>query len=150
MSRITKNISKMNNQIYPCLWFEYQAKEAAEFYCSVFNDSRITSENSMVVTFELNGRKFMALNAGPEFKFSEAISFVVDCDTQADIDFYWNKLTSGGSEGQCGWLKDRYGVSWQIVPTVLGNLMSNPDKSRRVMQEILQMKKLDIEKLVSA
>jgi len=132
------------------LWFEYQAKEAAEFYCSVFNDSRITSENSMVVTFELNGRKFMALNAGPEFKFSEAISFVVDCDTQADIDFYWNKLTSGGSEGQCGWLKDRYGVSWQIVPSVLGKLMSNPDKSRRVIQEILQMKKLDIEKLVSA
>jgi predicted 3-demethylubiquinone-9 3-methyltransferase (glyoxalase superfamily) len=140
----------MNNQIYPCLWFEHQAKEAAEFYCSVFNNSRITSENSMVVTFELNGRKFMALNAGPEFKFNEAISFVVDCDTQDDIDFYWNKLTSGGSEGQCGWLKDRFGVSWQIVPTVLGTLMSNPDKSRRVMQEILQMKKLDIEKLVSA
>jgi predicted 3-demethylubiquinone-9 3-methyltransferase (glyoxalase superfamily) len=140
----------MKNQIYPCLWFEYQAKEAAEFYCSVFNNSRITSENSMVVTFELDGRKFIALNAGPEFKFNEAISFVVDCDTQADIDFYWNKLTSGGSEGQCGWLKDRFGVSWQIVPTVLGNLMSNPDKSRRVMQEILQMKKLDIAKLVSA
>lgn len=124
--------------------------EAAEFYCSVFNNSRITSENSMVVTFELDGRKFMALNAGPEFKFNEAISFVVDCDTQADIDFYWNKLTSGGSEGQCGWLKDRFGVSWQIVPTVLGTLMDNPDKSRRVMQEILQMKKLDIAKLVSA
>jgi predicted 3-demethylubiquinone-9 3-methyltransferase (glyoxalase superfamily) len=140
----------MKNQIYPCLWFEYQAKEAAEFYCSVFNNSRITSENSMVVTFELDGKKFIALNAGPEFKFNEAISFVVDCDTQADIDFYWNKLTSGGSEGQCGWLKDRFGVSWQIVPTVLGNLMSNPDKSRRVMQEILQMKKLDIAKLVSA
>jgi predicted 3-demethylubiquinone-9 3-methyltransferase (glyoxalase superfamily) len=140
----------MKNQIYPCLWFEYQAKEAADFYCSVFNNSRITSENSMVVTFELDGRKFMALNAGPEFKFNEAISFVVDCDTQADIDFYWSKLTSGGSEGQCGWLKDRFGVSWQIVPTVLGTLMSNPDKSRRVMQEILQMKKLDIEKLVSA
>jgi predicted 3-demethylubiquinone-9 3-methyltransferase (glyoxalase superfamily) len=140
----------MKNHIYPCLWFEYQAKEAADFYCSVFNNSRITSENSMVVTFELDGRKFMALNAGPEFKFNEAISFVVDCDTQADIDFYWNKLTSGGSEGQCGWLKDRFGVSWQIVPTVLGTLMSNPDKSRRVMQEILQMKKLDIEKLVSA
>lgn len=140
----------MKNQIYPCLWFEYQAKEAADFYCSVFNNSRITSENSMVVTFELDGRKFMALNAGPEFKFNEAISIVVDCDTQTDIDFYWNKLTSGGSEGQCGWLKDRFGVSWQIVPTVLGTLMSNPDKSRRVMQEILQMKKLDIAKLVSA
>jgi predicted 3-demethylubiquinone-9 3-methyltransferase (glyoxalase superfamily) len=140
----------MNNQIYPCLWFENHAKEAAEFYCSVFSNSRITSENSMVVTFDLNGRKFMALNAGPEYKFNEAVSFVVDCDTQADIDFYWNKLTSGGSEGQCGWLKDRFGVSWQIVPTVLGSLMNNPDKSQRVLHEILQMKKLNIERLVSA
>ena len=104
----------------------------------------------MVVTFDLNGRKFMALNAGPEYKFNEAVSFVVDCDTQADIDFYWNKLTSGGSEGQCGWLKDRFGVSWQIVPTVLGSLMNNPDKSQRVLHEILQMKKLNIERLVSA
>jgi predicted 3-demethylubiquinone-9 3-methyltransferase (glyoxalase superfamily) len=140
----------MNNQVYPCLWFENKAKEAAEFYCSIFKNSGITSENSMVVLFELNGTKFMALNAGPEFKFNEAVSFVVDCDTQQDIDYYWNKLTSNGTEGQCGWLKDRYGISWQIVPTILGKLMSNPDKSQRVMKSILQMKKLNIEELVNA
>ncbi len=140
----------MNNQIYPCLWFEHQAKAAADFYCSVFKKSKITSENSMVVTFELNGSKFMALNAGPEFKFNEAVSFVVDCETQEEIDYYWNKLTNGGNEGECGWLKDRFGVSWQIVPTVLGKLMSNPEKSQKVMREILKMKKLEIDKLVTA
>ncbi len=140
----------MTNQIYPCLWFENQARAAAEFYCSIFKNSKITSENNMVVTFELNGSKFMALNAGPEFKFNEAVSFVVDCETQEEIDYFWNKLTKGGSEGECGWLKDRFGVSWQIVPTVLGKLMSNPEKSQRVMKEILKMKKLEIEKLVTA
>jgi predicted 3-demethylubiquinone-9 3-methyltransferase (glyoxalase superfamily) len=140
----------MNNQIYPCLWFESQAKEAADFYCSVFKNSRISSENQMVVMFELNGTKFMALNAGPEFKFNEAVSFVVDCDNQQDIDYYWEKLSSGGSEGQCGWLKDQFGVSWQIVPSVLNKLMTNPDKAQRVTQVILQMKKLNIEKLVNA
>jgi len=140
----------MNNQVYPCLWFENQARAAADFYCSVFKNSKITSENSMVVTFELNGTKFMALNAGPEFQFNEAVSFVVDCETQDEIDYYWNKLTRDGSEGQCGWLKDRYGVSWQIVPTVLVKLMSNPEKSPKVMKEILKMKKLEIEKLVTA
>jgi predicted 3-demethylubiquinone-9 3-methyltransferase (glyoxalase superfamily) len=140
----------MTNQIYPCLWFENQAKAAADFYCSIFKNSKITSENNMVVTFELNGSKFMALNAGPEFKFNEAVSFVVDCETQDEIDYYWKKLTSGGNEGQCGWLKDRFGVSWQIVPTVLGKLMSNPDKSAKVMREILKMKKLEIDKLVTA
>jgi predicted 3-demethylubiquinone-9 3-methyltransferase (glyoxalase superfamily) len=104
----------------------------------------------MVVTYELNGNKFMALNAGPEFKFNEAVSFVVDCETQEEIDYYWKKLTSGGNEGQCGWLKDRFGVSWQIIPTVLAKLMSNPEKSQRVFQAILKMKKLEIEKLVTA
>jgi predicted 3-demethylubiquinone-9 3-methyltransferase (glyoxalase superfamily) len=140
----------MTNQVYPCLWFENQAKAAADFYCSVFKNSKITSENSMVVTYELNGNKFMALNAGPEFKFNEAVSFVVDCETQEEIDYYWKKLTSGGNEGQCGWLKDRFGVSWQIIPTVLAKLMSNPEKSQRVFQAILKMKKLEIEKLVTA
>ncbi len=140
----------MTNQIYPCLWFENQAKAAADFYCSIFKNSKITSENSMVVTFDLNGSKFMALNAGPEFKFNEAVSFVVDCETQEEIDYYWNKLTKDGNEGQCGWLKDRFGVSWQIVPTVLGKLMSNPEKSAKVMKEILKMKKLEIEKLIIA
>jgi predicted 3-demethylubiquinone-9 3-methyltransferase (glyoxalase superfamily) len=140
----------MTNQLYPCLWFDNQARAAADFYCSIFKNSKITSENEMVVTFELNGSKFMALNAGPEFKFNEAVSFVVDCDSQDDLDYYWNKLTNGGSEGQCGWLKDRFGVSWQIVPTILGQLMSNPEKSQRVMQKILKMKKLDIKQLVTA
>jgi predicted 3-demethylubiquinone-9 3-methyltransferase (glyoxalase superfamily) len=140
----------MNNQIYPCLWFEHQARAAADFYCSIFKNSKITSENNMVVTFELNGSKFISLNAGPEFKFNEAVSFVVDCETQDEIDYYWSKLTSGGNEGECGWLKDRFGVSWQIVPTVLGKLMSNPEKSSKVMKEILKMKKLEIEKLVTA
>ena len=140
----------MTNQIYPCLWFEHQARAAADFYCSIFKNSKIISENNMVVTFELNGSKFMALNAGPEFKFNEAVSFVVDCETQEEIDYYWTKLTSGGSEGECGWLKDRFGVSWQVVPTVLGKLMNNPEKSPKVMKEILKMKKLEIEKLVTA
>jgi predicted 3-demethylubiquinone-9 3-methyltransferase (glyoxalase superfamily) len=140
----------MTNQVYPCLWFENQAKAAADFYCSIFKNSRITSENSVVVTYELNGNKFIALNAGPEFKFNEAVSFVVDCETQEEIDYYWKKLTSGGNEGQCGWLKDRFGVSWQIIPTVLAKLMSNPEKSQRVFQAILKMKKLEIEKLVTA
>ena len=140
----------MTNQIYPCLWFENQARAAADFYCSIFKNSKVTSENSMVVTFDLNGSKFMALNAGPEFKFNEAVSFVVDCETQEEIDYYWNKLTKGGNEGECGWLKDRFGVSWQIVPTILGKLMSNPEKSSKVMKEILKMKKLEIEKLITA
>jgi predicted 3-demethylubiquinone-9 3-methyltransferase (glyoxalase superfamily) len=140
----------MTNQIYPCLWFENQARAAADFYCSIFKNSKITSENSIVVTFDLNGSKFMALNAGPEFKFNEAVSFVVDCETQEEIDYYWNKLTKGGNEGECGWLKDRFGVSWQIVPTILGKLMSNPEKSSKVMKEILKMKKLEIEKLITA
>ncbi len=149
-SRNNKIYVKMTNQIYPCMWFENQAKKAADYYCSIFKNSRITSENPMVVTFELNGTKFMALNAGPEFKFNEAVSFVVDCDSQEDLDYYWDNLTKGGSEGQCGWLKDRFGVSWQIVPTILGKLMSNPEKSQRVMQKILQMKKLDIKQLETA
>lgn len=96
----------MENQIYPCLWFDGQAQEAAQFYCSVFTNSKIITDNQMVVTFELNGKKFMSLNGGPEFKFNEAVSFVVDCETQEDIDHYWSKLTSdGGSEGRCGCVK---------------------------------------------
>lgn len=140
----------MTNQVYPCLWFDNQAKAAAVYYCSIFKNSKITSETEMVITFELNGSKFMAINAGPDFKFNEAISLVVDCDLQEDLDYYWNKLTQGGSEGQSGWLKDRFGVSWQIVPTILVKLISNPEKSQRVIQKILQMKKLDIKQLVTA
>ncbi|WP_207510988.1 VOC family protein [Longitalea luteola] len=141
----------MTNQIYPCLWFDGQAQAAAKFYCSIFKNSKITADNQMVVTFELNGKKFMGLNAGPHFKFNEAVSFVVDCETQEEIDYYWEKLTAnGGSEGQCGWLKDQFRVSWQIVPTILPKLLSDPAKAQKVMQTYMQMKKFDIEQLKNA
>ena len=141
----------MKNQIYPCLWFETQAKEAAMFYCSIFKNSKITADNGMVVTFDLNGIQFMGLNGGPEFKFNEAVSFVVDCETQEEIDHYWDKLTSGGgSEGQCGWLKDKFGLSWQIVPAILPELMSDPEKGQRVLQVYMKMKKFDIKALQEA
>jgi len=141
----------MTNQIYPCLWFNGQAQAAAAFYCSVFKNSKITADNQMVVTWELNGKKFMGLNAGPQFQFNEAVSFVVDCETQEEIDYYWEKLTAnGGSEGQCGWLKDQFGVSWQIVPTILPKLLSDPAKAQKVLQAYMQMKKFDIEKLKNA
>ena len=141
----------MENQIYPCLWFDGQAQEAAEFYCSIFKNSRITANNQMVVTFELNGKKFMGLNGGPQFKFNEAVSFVVDCETQEEIDHCWENLTfDGGSEGNCGWLKDKFGISWQIVPAILPKLLSNPDKAKRVMDAYMKMKKFDIKTLENA
>jgi predicted 3-demethylubiquinone-9 3-methyltransferase (glyoxalase superfamily) len=141
----------MTNQIYPCLWFDGKAQEAAKFYCSVFKDSKITADNQMVVSFELNGKKFIGLNGGPHFKFNEAVSFVVDCETQEEIDYYWSKLIAdGGVESQCGWLKDKFGVSWQIVPTILPKLLSDPDKAQRVMQAYMQMKKFDIQTLENA
>jgi predicted 3-demethylubiquinone-9 3-methyltransferase (glyoxalase superfamily) len=140
----------MTNEIYPCLWMNGQAKEAAEFYCSIFKNSRITEDTPMVVNFELDGKRFMGLNAGPMFQFNEAISFVVDCETQEEIDYYWSKLTEGGSESQCGWLKDKFGVSWQIVPKILGKLMTDPSRSQRVFQAFMQMKKFDIETLLKA
>jgi predicted 3-demethylubiquinone-9 3-methyltransferase (glyoxalase superfamily) len=141
----------MAHPIYPCLWFDGQAKAAADFYCSVFKNSRITSDTPMVVIFELNGSKFMGLNGGPHFKFSEAVSFVVNCGTQEEIDHYWEKLTTGGGEeSMCGWLKDKYGVSWQIVPAQLGTLMSDPVKGERVGKALMKMRKLDIEALANA
>lgn len=132
------------------MWFDDKAKEAADYYCSVFKESKIISENPMVVIFELNGTKFMALNGGPIFKFNEAVSFVINCDTQEDIDYYWEKLTDGGKESMCGWLVDRFGVSWQVVPTMLGELMSDPKKAGRVTKAFMDMKKLDIEVLRNA
>jgi len=141
----------MTNSIYPCLWFDGQALEAAQFYCSVFKDSKNIDSNQMVATFELKGQKFMALNGGPQFKFNEAVSLVVDCKDQEEIDYYWNKLTAdGGSEGNCGWLKDKFGVSWQIVPTILGKLLSAPGKSQKVMEAFMKMKKFDIKTLENA
>lgn len=141
----------MKNEIFPCLWFDGQAKAAAEFYCSVFRNSKILSQSPMVVTFELNGKKFMGLNGGPQFKPNEAVSFVVNCDTQEEIDKYWNRLTAdGGEESMCGWLKDKFGVSWQIVPSQLGSLMSDPNRGEKVMKELLKMRKLNLHVLQSA
>jgi len=141
----------MTDQIYPCLWFDGQAQAAAEYYCSVFKNSRIIADNQMVVTFELNGNKFMGLNGGPQFKFNESISFVIDCETQVEIDHYWNSLIAdGGKEGNCGWLKDKFGVSWQIVPIVLLKLLNDPTRTQRVMAAYMKMKKFDIETLLNA
>lgn len=140
----------MTNQIYPCLWFDGQAQAAAKFYCSIFRDSKITADNQMVVTFELNGKKFMGLNGGPQYKFSPAVSFVIDCETQQEIDYYWEKLGQGGTYNQCGWLDDKFGVSWQIVPTILPSLLSDPDKAQNVMQAYMKMKKFDIKALENA
>ena len=140
----------MNKELYPCLWFDGQAKAAADFYCSVFPNSKIISENPMVTMWELNGNKFMGLNGGPSYKFSPATSFVINCDTQEEIDHYWSKLGEAGIYNQCGWLDDKYGVSWQIVPTVLGKLMSDPEKSPRVIAAFMKMKKFDIETLMNA
>lgn len=140
----------MNQEIYPCLWFDHQANDAAKYYCSIFKDSKIVNTNPIVTMFELNGRKFMALNGGPRFTFNESVSFVVNCKDQAEIDHYWNSLTAdGGEEGMCGWCKDKYGVSWQIVPEILGNLMSDNNKGTRVVEAFLKMKKFDIATLVN-
>ena len=145
------NNRNMNNPISVCLWFDGQAKEAADFYCTVFNNATITNVTPMVVTFDINGTQFIGLNGGPMFKFNEAISLVVNCDTQAEIDQYWDALTAnGGSESMCGWVKDKFGVSWQIVPSMMSELMADPEKGQRVMKALMQMKKLDIETLKQA
>ncbi len=141
----------MNRQMYPCLWFDGKAREAAEFYCTIFPGSKIINDSGMVVNFELNGQYFMGLNGGPNFTFNEAVSFVIPCKDQAEIDHYWYKLiANGGEEGMCGWCKDKFGLSWQVVPTVLGELMSNQQKGQRVVQAFMKMKKFDIETLENA
>jgi predicted 3-demethylubiquinone-9 3-methyltransferase (glyoxalase superfamily) len=156
--------------ITPCLWFDTQAEEAARFYTGTFKNSKIgkitryteagrevhgqPAGKVMTVEFELNGQPFTALNGGPQFKFNEAISFQIMCRDQEEVDYYWNKLSQGGDPNaqQCGWLKDKYGLSWQVVPTVLVELMSDPDreKSGRAMEALLKMKKLDIAELERA
>ncbi|MGH8528674.1 MAG: VOC family protein [Nevskiales bacterium] len=151
-------------KITPFLWYDHQAEEAANFYVSIFNNSKINGiarygdagpgpkGSAMTVEFQIEGQEFVALNGGPHFTFSPAISFVVSCKTQREVDELWGKLSADKSAEQCGWLKDKYGVSWQIVPTVLAEMYQdkNPEKSRRVMQAMLQMKKLDIKKLKEA
>lgn len=152
--------------ITPCLWFDYQAEQAATFYTSIFENSKINhlsyygkegfeihgqkEGTVMGVRFSLNGQPFSAINGGPVFRFNEAISFQVFCETQQEIDYYWTKLTEGGEEVQCGWLKDQFGVSWQIVPTILEELLNDPSRSERVTKSFLQMKKFDIEELKNA
>lgn len=153
----------MTNQITICLWFDNQAEEAANFYTSVFKNSEIVNISRygkegfeihgqkegtvMTVGFRINDQNFTALNGGPFFKFNEAISLQIFCETQTEIDFYWDKLTDGGEEGQCGWLKDKFGISWQVIPTILNELLSNPAKADKVTKAFLQMKKFDIESL---
>ena len=140
----------MTKQIYPCLWFDGQAKAAATYYCSIFSDSKITAENPIVVNFELRGTRFMALNGGPKYQFTPATSFVIECETQEEIDKYWEQLGAGGRYDQCGWLSDKYGVSWQIVPSILGKLMSDPAKAPRVMAAFMKMTKFIIKDLENA
>jgi predicted 3-demethylubiquinone-9 3-methyltransferase (glyoxalase superfamily) len=155
-------------KITPFLWFDKKAEEAAKFYVSIFRNSKIGDISRygdagaevsgrpkgtvMVVTFQLDGQEFLALNGGPQFKFTEAISLVVNCETQQEIDGLWEKLSEGGAKNQCGWLKDKYGLSWQIVPTVMGKLMQDKDaaKANRVMKAMLQMHKIDIKLLKQA
>lgn len=140
----------MTNPIFPCLWFNGNAKAAAEHYCSIFKNSKITAENPMVVNFELDGKKFMGLNGGPMYKFSPATSFVIECETQEEIDYFWASLGDGGKYSKCGWLDDKFGVSWQIVPIVLGQLMADPEKAPRVVEAFMQMSKFEIQKLLEA
>jgi predicted 3-demethylubiquinone-9 3-methyltransferase (glyoxalase superfamily) len=140
----------MTNQMYPCLWFDGQAKAAADYYCSIFKNSKILAENPVVVQFELNGNKFMGLNGGPKYKFTPATSFVIECETQDEIDYYWEQLGQDGRYDQCGWLDDKFGVSWQIVPAVLHQLMTDPAKAPRVMDAYMKMSKFDIKTLMEA
>jgi len=164
-----KQRKKVSEQkIAPFLWFNNQAEEAAKFYTKIFKNSKIgkvarynkagekvsgrKAGSVMTVEFQIEGQEFVALNGGPLFKFTEAISFVVSCKNQAEVDWYWNKLSAGGKKVQCGWLKDKFGIAWQVVPTVLGELLSSKDpaKSQRVMEAMLRMVKLDIKKLREA
>ncbi|HKW92348.1 MAG TPA: VOC family protein [Methylomirabilota bacterium] len=158
----------MTRRITPFLWFDTEAEEAARFYVSIFPNSRIAAVTRydeegakaagrpkgsvMTVQLELDGQELVALNGGPIFKLTEAISFVVNCETQAEVDHFWNGLSAGGQDVQCGWLKDRFGLSWQVVPTILPRMLqdADPDRARRVMAAMLQMKKIDIEGLRSA
>jgi len=154
----------MKTKISPCLWFDHQAEDAARFYTRIFKDSKITAISRypevgqeihgkppgsvLTVAFELNGQSFTALNGGPVFKFNEAVSFQIECETQEEVDYYWERLSEGGAPQaqQCGWLADKFGLSWQVVPKVLPEMLMDPDtaKSRRAFQAMLQMKKLDI------
>ena len=155
---------ELSQKIIPFLWFDNQAEDAMNYYVKLFNNSRVKNitrygeagpgpkDSVMTVSFELEGQEFTALNGGPMFKFTEAISFYVKCKSQDEVDYFWERLTEGGEEQPCGWLKDRFGVSWQIVPTVLVDMLNDPDpeKSKRVTEAMLKMKKIDIKVLKEA
>jgi predicted 3-demethylubiquinone-9 3-methyltransferase (glyoxalase superfamily) len=152
------------NKIIICLWFDNQAEQAAKFYTTIFQNQKIETDSNYVeeelreketllaVNFQLNGQEFMALNGGPLYKFTPAISLFVNCENQDEVDYYWERLSQGGEKGQCGWLTDKFGISWQIVPTILGTLMNDKDENKvaRVTHAMLQMRKLEIEKLKDA
>nr|WP_312745780.1 VOC family protein [Candidatus Nitrospira neomarina] len=158
----------MMQKITPCLWFDHQAEEAVKFYVSIFKNTKIgdithyeeegakvsgrPKGSVMTITFQLDGQEFLALNGGPHFTFTEAISFIINCASQEEVNELWEKLSEGGEKGQCGWLKDKYGLSWKIVPTVLSEMMQSHDskQNNRVMSSLLQMKKLDIKRLQEA
>jgi predicted 3-demethylubiquinone-9 3-methyltransferase (glyoxalase superfamily) len=154
----------MRQKIVPNLWFDTEAEQAAEFYTSVFDNSRILNVTRytesgpgetgtvMTVEFELEGQRFLGINGGPLFKFDEAVSFEIECETQDEIDYFWRKLTEGGEESQCGWLKDRFGLSWQVVPTGMEEVFADPDPERadRAMKAMLQMRKIDLAALSAA
>jgi predicted 3-demethylubiquinone-9 3-methyltransferase (glyoxalase superfamily) len=154
----------MSNKITPFLWFDNQAEEAMNHYVSIFKDAEVLGVSrygeggpgpagtAMTAKFKLNGLEFIALNGGPLFKFNESVSFLIDCKSQDEVDHFWNKLSEGGETSQCGWLKDKFGLSWQVVPSILGELLGDkdPEKAGRVMQAMLQMTKLDIAKLQEA
>lgn len=160
--------TKIRQRITPFLWFDHQAEEAAKFYTSIFNNSKVGAivrydeeaakptgrplGSVMVVEFQIDGQDFVALNGGPVFKFTEAISFVVNCDTQEEVDHFWSKLSDGGEESRCGWLRDKFGLSWQVVPTVLTDMLKDKDvaRARRVIHAMLQMDKIDIPTLKRA
>jgi predicted 3-demethylubiquinone-9 3-methyltransferase (glyoxalase superfamily) len=163
-----KSAIDTKQKITPFLWFDSQAEEAANFYSSIFKNSRVISvtrydeksaqasgrpkDSAMTAEFELEGQRFVALNGGPHFKFTEAVSFVINCETQEEVDEFWNKLTEGGQESQCGWLKDKFGLSWQVVPTILPELFKtkDPQKAQSVSEALMKMKKIDIDALKKA
>jgi predicted 3-demethylubiquinone-9 3-methyltransferase (glyoxalase superfamily) len=164
ISRRTRGRSAMQSKIIPNLWFDTEAEEAAGFYASVFKGSRIVAVTHyteagpgpagtvMTVEFEVAGQRFVGINGGPQFPFTEAVSFQITCENQDEVDYYWQRLTDGGEEGQCGWLKDRYGLSWQVVPTGMDEVFADPDpeRARRVMQAMLGLSKVDLAALRSA
>ena len=156
-------MAKVNSKLYTCLWFDHKAEEAANFYVSLFEDAKVTDvhhldgtpsgDNVALVFFRLAGQEYTAINGGPQFPFTEAVSFSVNCEDQDEVDRLWSQLTAdGGGEGQCGWLKDRFGLSWQVIPDRMGELLSDPDpeRSQRAMQAMLKMQKIDVQALEDA